>query len=66
MFRYLNLQAEFGGKWINLVVLTLALNLHRTSTTATFFLFKQTHCLVLPPLQRPFPFCLQGSSCGEV
>ena len=35
MFRYFNLQAEFGGKWINLVVLTLALNLHRTSTTAT-------------------------------
>ena len=35
MFRYLNLQAEFGGKEINLAVLTLALNLHRTSTTAT-------------------------------
>ena len=27
--------AEFGGKYINSVALTLALNLHQTSTTAT-------------------------------
>lgn len=54
MFRYFNLQAEFGGKWINLVVLSLAVNLHRTSTTATRLRQPHFFCLSI----RIVLFCL--------